>query len=136
MVDKGSIVDKRRYLQASITGALLSPILITAVGSWADGVRWDHPMGFFFYAFFFVAPFTLLGSFLVLWPLHRLFSPQTSGVIQVSLVLVIASVVGAALLGMLSFNKEVLLVGAFSGLCVAAVWLVTYHLSGRWYREV
>jgi hypothetical protein len=122
------MMDTQRYLLASTAGALLSPIFIAAAVTWADGTRW-RPLGVLFYAFVFVAPFTIVGSFVILWPLHRLLSRYADRLILWGLVSVIAGFAGAAMLGLLRAAWEIFLVGALSGLCTAAVWLVAFHMT-------
>jgi hypothetical protein len=94
-----------------------------------EGTRWDQPIGLLGYAFLFVAPFTVVGSFAILWPVHWNLSRYDDRFILWCLTSLVAGISGAAMLGLLRADWKVFVVGALCGLCTAAVWLVAFHLA-------
>ena len=123
-------LDWQSYAAVSALAAILSPVLIAIGGAMYDGTRWEQPLGLLAYAGLFVFPFTLVGSFVVLWPVHRLLARRTKQRALRGSILLIAGLVGGAMLCALRFNSTVFAIGALAGVCTAVVWLVALHMAG------
>lgn len=99
------------------------PIFIAIAVTIIDDVRWKNP----WFAYVLVMPFTLLGSFAILWPVHSALSRLVGRFTLWTPVIAVASLAGGALLGIIQPVWTVNSIGAICGACTAVFWLLAFH---------